>query len=70
MNLLNMNLKIFIKFDEAVDYKNLKFLGSNSFNTLDFLNQKMKDTKFLDKAKGVMESQSSSLTSSKLFSQY
>lgn len=42
MNLLNMNLKIFIKFDEVVDYKNLKFLGSNSFNTLDFLNQKMK----------------------------
>ncbi len=67
--LLIMDYKIFIKFDEAVDYKNLKFLGSNSFNTIDFLSKKMGDMKFLEKAKGIMENKFGDAMSSKLFAQ-
>ena len=34
------DLKIFIKFDESINYKELDFLGSKTFNTLDYLNKK------------------------------
>ena len=52
--MFNLDIKIFIKFEESIDYKNLKFLGSNSFNTLDFLQKKMGNTKFLGKVQNML----------------
>ncbi len=48
-----LDYKIFIKFDENVDYKELEFLGNKSFNTMDFLSQKLGDNNFIEKAKGI-----------------
>ena len=45
-----LDYKVYIKFDESVNYKDLNFLGSNSFNTVDFLNKKLGDNNFIDKA--------------------
>ncbi|RRD38820.1 hypothetical protein EII29_09855 [Leptotrichia sp. OH3620_COT-345] len=67
--MFNLDYKIFIKFDEAIDYSNLKFLGSNSFNTVDFLSKKMGDVKFLEKAKEIMNNKFGDAMSSKLFAQ-
>lgn len=50
-----LDYKIFVKFDEEVNYKELEFLGNKSFNTLDFLSEKLKDNKFLEKAKGILQ---------------
>lgn len=49
-----LDYKIFIKFDENVDYKELEFLGNKSFNTMDFLSQKLGDNNFIEKAKGIL----------------
>ena len=49
-----LDYKIFIKFDENVDYKELEFLGNKSFNTMDFLSQKLGDNNFIEKAKGML----------------
>lgn len=46
--------KIFIKFDENIDYSNLNFLGNNSFKTIDFLSKKMGNNTFLEKAKSFL----------------
>ena len=51
-----LDYKIFIKFDENVDYKELEFLGNKSFNTMDFLSQKLGDNNFIEKAKGMLAS--------------
>ena len=51
-----LDYKIFIKFDENVDYKELEFLGNKSFNTMDFLSQKLGDNNFIEKAKGMLVS--------------
>lgn len=62
--MFNLDIKIFIKFEESIDYKNLKFLGSNSFNTLDFLQKKMNDTKFLGKAQDMLNNATAKANSS------
>ena len=49
-----LSYKIFIKFDEEVDYKELEFLGNKSFNTLDFLSEKLGDNNFIEKAKSML----------------
>ena len=49
-----LDYKVYIKFDESVNYKDLNFLGSNSFNTVDFLNQKLGDNNFIEKAKKML----------------
>ncbi len=51
-----LDYKIFIKFDEEVSYKELEFLGNKSFNTLDFLSEKLGDNNFIEKAKGILAS--------------
>lgn len=49
-----LDYKVYIKFDESVNYKDLNFLGSNSFNTVDFLNKKLGDNNFIEKAKKML----------------
>lgn len=50
-----LDYKIFIKFDEKVNYKELEFLGNKSFNTLDSLSEKLGDNNFIEKAKGILQ---------------
>ena len=49
-----LDYKVYIKFDESVNYKDLNFLGSNSFNTVDFLNKKLGDNNFIEKARKML----------------
>ena len=53
---------MYIKFDESVNYKDLNFLGSNSFNTVDFLNQKLGDNNFIEKAKKMLSDKMSNIS--------
>ena len=53
-----LDYKVYIKFDESVNYKDLNFLGSNSFNTVDFLNKKLGDNNFIEKAKKMLSDKS------------
>jgi len=57
-----LDYKVYIKFDESVNYKDLNFLGSNSFNTVDFLNQKLGDNNFIEKAKKMLSDKISSIS--------
>jgi hypothetical protein len=57
-----LDYKVYIKFDESVNYKDLNFLGSNSFNTIDFLNQKLGDNNFIEKAKKMLSDKMSSVS--------
>lgn len=56
-----MDYKIFIKFDENVDYKELEFLGNKSFNSLEFISEKLGDNNFIEKAKSILSSGRSQL---------
>ncbi len=65
-----LDYKLYIKFDESVNYKDLNFLGSNSFNTVDFLNQKLGDNNFIEKAKKMLSDKINSASEQSLiFSQ-
>lgn len=65
-----LDYKVYIKFDESVNYKDLNFLGSNSFNTVDFLNQKLGDNNFIEKAKKMLSDKINSASEqSPIFSQ-
>lgn len=57
-----LDYKVYIKFDESVNYKDLNFLGSNSFNTVDFLNQKLGDNNFIEKAKKMLSDKMSNIS--------
>jgi hypothetical protein len=57
-----LDYKVYIKFDESVNYKDLNFLGSNSFNTIDFLNQKLGDNNFIEKAKKMLSDKINSVS--------
>ena len=57
-----LDYKVYIKFDESVNYKDLNFLGSNSFNTVDFLNQKLGDNNFIEKAKKMLSDKMNSVS--------
>ena len=56
-----LNYKVYIKFDESVNYEDLNFLGSNSFNTVDFLSEKLGDDNFIEKAKKMLSDKMSSV---------
>ena len=57
-----LNYKVYIKFDESVNYEDLNFLGSNSFNTVDFLSEKLGDDNFIEKAKKMLSDKVSSVS--------